>query len=284
VDKRINASEETGTIVRDLKAGDEEVEHWRARLESLGKQWETLAPARTRAKAELASLADPAALAARVHQCRAQLEFLKNATIALEREFTDYRNKYRDFAWRKAVGEQIGDLTLPGGRTYHNAVVRGVTAQGIDIRHDSGGARIDVRDMDAAWRDRLQFDTLPQEIPKPTNAAPRQPPRTVPAAPTKPAATDTEAEELLQKTREAVIRSQAKVSRLSREYSTARSNAGSYGGPRSAPGSLETWEARANRLAKDLERARLELTTARAALVRIAPADPLARPPLEPGH
>ena len=50
------------------------------------------------------------------------------------------------------------------------------------------------------------------------------------------------------------------------------------------PGSLETWEARATRLAKDLERARLELTTSRAALLRIAPNDPLARPPLEPGY
>jgi hypothetical protein len=164
-------------------------------------------------------------------------------------------------------------------------VVHGVTAQGIDIHHDSGRARIDIRYMDPAWRERLQFDTLPKQTPKPPVAKLRRPrPDAKPAVSDPPTTTDKEAADVLQKTRETVIRSQAKVRHLSGEYFTARSNASRNSGPRSVPGSLETWEARANRLAKNLERARLELAISRAALLHIAPKDPLASPSPELGY
>ncbi len=55
---------------------------------------------------------------------------------AMSKTFADYKDEYRAYARGKAKGETIETLETLTGVIYHNAIIREVTAIGIQIRHD----------------------------------------------------------------------------------------------------------------------------------------------------
>ena len=158
VEKRMRSSKAGSVLQRELQAGEQQLAGLKARRDHLQRRLLDDRPARIRAAEALAALPEPQALAVRANQARARLESLKRGIPELEREFAQYRVDCRRHAWSRAMGESLGEFHLPGGRVYHDAVIRQVTGEGILIRHRHGIARIPKRDLDEPMRDRLQLE------------------------------------------------------------------------------------------------------------------------------
>ncbi|HSP44199.1 MAG TPA: hypothetical protein VLO11_15090 [Luteolibacter sp.] len=157
VEKRMRSSKAGSVLQRELQAGEHQLAGLKARHDRLQQRLLNDSPARIRGAEALAALPEPDTLAARAAQARARLATLKRGIPELEREFAQYRADCQRHAWGRAVGESLGDFHLPGGRVYHEAVIRQITDEGILIRHRHGSARIPTRDLDERWRDRLQL-------------------------------------------------------------------------------------------------------------------------------
>lgn len=291
IEKRMNSSSATLTLSRELIAGQQDLERLRLQHDHIKDRYERTLRERTKIATQLATLPDIDKILLQARRLNEELDSLNHTIGIIDREFIAYRRNYLLVAWNQAVGESLGDLTMPGGRIYRNAVIRSVDWDGIDIRHEDGGARIPARELEAQLRDRLRLDERPA-----TNRIAHEssvvfemkPPggkvansgmsrREVKSGDSLREAVRhplrTEAEVL--KLRDDVLRWQALVRQLSSEHAAAVANAGGRSGRRSAPGSLETWDARAARLGGELERARAELSSARAILRNISPNDPL---------
>lgn len=85
-------------------------------------------------------------------------ETLEGEIQRLETQFSAYRTNYRDHTWKAAPGETLGDITLRDGRVYRTVVVTKVTPVGLEIRHESGIARLQAPDLSAELQDRFQWD------------------------------------------------------------------------------------------------------------------------------
>ena len=70
----------------------------------------------------------------------------------------------------------------------------------------------------------------------------------------------------------------AELAAAANEAANEAANKATFGRERSVPGSLETWQSRANKLKVDLEKARQELSAAKALLGDISPGDRLLAP------
>lgn len=219
---------------------------------------------------------------------------LRNTITSLEEDFSRCRAEYRRKTWAAAVGEKLGHLKIRGGREYEQVTISRVTDVGLEIRHEAGIARIQAPDLDSTFQARFQWSdeergkTLKDEQENLDGQADdpgvdHQAGVQAASAPavresgrlqkSKSAAGNEELDEL----RRLVSGWQAKVNQLSRDRQEAASRAG-YGAQSSVPGSLETWSARAGRLANALAGAQVELAVAKSRLAALAPNDPLLRP------
>jgi hypothetical protein len=217
---------------------------------------------------------------------------LRDAVLTIEREFSDYRDKYRRESRARAVGEVLGTLTLQDGRSYLEASITKVTDVGLEIRHQHGFARIHAPDLGAVWQDRFQWDDEKRRARLKEEALARErmsasrpvvkspmPKRAlvskIPAGP-KLAVPAGVAPEKLAALRTLFSAWQAKVARLESERDEAVSSSARQ---TSVPGRLETWSARATRLRGEVSKARVELEAARSRLAEVAPRDPLLMMP-----
>jgi len=73
-------------------------------------------------------------------------------------EFAVYKDEYREFARRQAVGEKLDELQTADGTTYTGVEIRQVDAVGILVRHTDGQQRIPFENLSAEIQDRFQFD------------------------------------------------------------------------------------------------------------------------------
>jgi len=84
---------------------------------------------------------------------------------ALEREVRTLRSKYEDYradaltlARNRAIGERLETLSVPGGRSYHDVVIRKVSDVGLEIRHSEGRARVSFASLSKQWQSRFMYD------------------------------------------------------------------------------------------------------------------------------
>lgn len=213
----------------------------------------------------------------------------------LEEQFQTYRKRYREQTWAGAIGQSLGDLEVRGGKVYRDAKITKVTEVGLEVRHADGIARIQGPDLSEAIQDRFQWNDqermkrLQEEIANHeamAQAAPDAPPKPKPSPPRRdipsksPTATKTTHVSVdqakIDAARKKVVAWKSRVSQLGSERSTAQSNA--YNSQTSVPGSLETWQSRANRLTVELSKAKGEFAAAKAELELANPGDPLLRP------
>ena len=211
----------------------------------------------------------------------------------IEGEFSKFRSDYRRKTWADAVGEDLGDLTIRGGRTYARATITKVTDVGLEIRHEHGIARVQGPDLTPEWQNRFQWNEeerrrrlreemkLSEENPVDTAAGQSEPvtsgAKAIRKKPESKVIRRQKTDEEREKSaglRKQVIAWNAKVDQLNSAKNDAASRA-SYGNQASVPGSLETWSARSLRLGGELGRARAGLSAAKANLAVIAPDDPL---------
>ncbi len=193
----------------------------------------------------------------------------------LEGSFASYRVRQRRSVRTAAIGTPLGDLAIRGGRVYRHAVIARVTDAGLEIRHSDGLARISSVDLNADLQKQYGWE--------PPEAAPVAPVAAVanlpaPDVPRKRNQVEPKVDaEELRVARELLSSWTAQVAALAADQRNAAARAAS-GFRKSVPGSLETWGAKAQRLERDLSRARLALAQARANLATISPEDPALRP------
>lgn len=289
MDRKFSFSASASALDRGIKASAEEIVNVQADLDEASRNLNSREPKlkQTAANHEIVRRQ----LAADTQKCAILTETrksLQKAIPALEEEFSKYREKYRTQARASAVGESLGTLTLRGGREYRQVVINQVTEVGLEVRHEHGIARIQAPDLDPSLQDRFQWNdeerrrklseehAMSEAItakPEPAETAAEEPAAPGPRERVAAQPDDAKVEALRSK----IIKWKSKVSILSMERSSAVSSA-SYGSRSSVPGSLETWQAKANRLTAELAKARGELAAAKAALEVVAPNDPLLRP------
>ena len=282
VDRRFGFSSNEAMLQRDLATGETDISQLQGSCRLLAPQVATSEANSQRFDAERQALVKQlGTLKQRRDSLEASRVALTPAIRALAEEFSRYRQRYRDQARNAAVGESLGNLKTRAGREFRNATIVRVTDVGLEIHHEEGTARVQAPDLSDTLRERFQWndeeryatlkqesslaDSAAQPVTKPTTAKP-------PAAPATPPL-KVEPEQL-RLARRRVMTAQAQVSQLVNDSREAISKA-TYGREHSVPGSLETWQNRAARLNSELEKARLELTAARALLGDLSPGDAL---------
>lgn len=214
----------------------------------------------------------------RIEELKATMAKLKLELSSQEDAMARYRKAYRDQTWLEAVGEKHPEITLRTGRRYEATSILRVTPVGLEISYKDGRARIDFTDLDPSWQERFQWrhDERETVITGESSAAEENPMTKRFGTPETGAAQPAMDDLRIEKLRNDVILWNGKASALESQYSEAASNAGS--GRNSVPGALETWSAKAARLATELSRAKLQRERARVKLEAAAPNDPLAKP------
>jgi hypothetical protein len=223
-------------------------------------------------------------------------EQLRKAISSQNKDFSYCRAEYRRKTWLAAVGENLGNLKVRGGREYKQATITRVTDVGLEIRHEDGIARIQAPDLDFKLQDRFQWSdeerrqVLKKELqnlegqthPSILDDSALADRNLKPSAPEVSRVQTGMASDSSEVTasRQLVSAWRVNVSLLSGEHQEAMLRAGSNS-KSSIPGSLETWSARASRLGKALARAEGELAVAKARLAAVAPNDSLLRPSLQ---
>lgn len=72
--------------------------------------------------------------------------------------FAKYREDYRNMVWYGAVGETHGKLVTVDGKEYNQVTISKVTQNGLEIRHEYGGARISPSQLPLDWQHRFQWN------------------------------------------------------------------------------------------------------------------------------
>lgn len=300
-DKHLKLSRGAGEISREINADATEISEMSSQhdeksllLAEYGSKLQTGTKTHKEFASQLESLRQrKASLEVTVLQTRA-------AIATLEAQFARYREEYRRKTWAGAVGENLGTLTVRGGRDYLQATITRVTDVGLEIRHENGIARIQAPDLDPKFRDRFQWSDeerrtrLKQELeqregkpaePVAENSDTGEPATAVIADPppvpkvNRPSTVNSaENVEKLRIARQQVMGWKMKVATLSSEAMEASSRA-SYGNQSSVPGSLETWSAKSSRVSRELGRARAALSVAKSKLAEISPRDSLLKEP-----
>jgi len=93
--------------------------------------------------------------AAKLAEIRDKHTAIKSSLQALQGDFTKYRDEYVNGVRTAAEEEQIDTLKLINGREYSKVVIRRVTSDGLEIRHEFGSARVAADDLDEKWNSRF---------------------------------------------------------------------------------------------------------------------------------
>lgn len=212
----------------------------------------------------------------RIRELQEAIASRKSGISSVEQSMVAYRRSYRDQTWREAVGEKHPRIVLKAGRIYEDATIQRVTPVGLEISHKDGLARIDFTELDQTWMERFQWRFDERELTIAGEAAAAAAPDPVVDPP--PVSAGSSRQEDVERLRAEVVAWNSKVALLKSQQQEAASNAGS--GRNSVTGGLETWSAKAERLAKELVKARQQQDRARIRLGVIAPDDPLTKPPV----
>lgn len=101
---------------------------------------------------------------------KAEIRILKSKKIRAEiqrkklhQEFKDYVSSYKDFTWRKSVGQRIDYLFLKSGRRLDKIIISNVSPAGLSVSHSGGFARLKPTELSLKIRDRFQWSfTVPE--------------------------------------------------------------------------------------------------------------------------
>jgi predicted RNase H-like nuclease (RuvC/YqgF family) len=157
MESRSVKAEENRATQAGVTEDGETLEDLKFRLTEAKLKWETLSERKQHhGRSEVAKkLVEQRK--SRIAQLQSRRTELSNDVSTLEADYSRYRTRFLDWTWQAAVGESIGSLRTLDGRDYHNAVISRVTADGIEIRHDHGVARIGSGLLVESWHQRFQW-------------------------------------------------------------------------------------------------------------------------------
>lgn len=278
-DKRTSGGKGKSAALNEILKADEEIAHMKADWKSQEQHFDRLSSKAAKAKAAFAPVsAQLKEQEELLDKLSDKLDTLRQEIPRIENAFDDYRTKYRNNLWTTSAGQALGVLRTRDGKLYRQAVIRRVTSSSLDITCDTGPVSLPVFNLEQPVLDRFQWTDneikvaqrraqdhqTPQATPSPANPATPSP--SPPAGPNR---------DELAKARTAVRLRIERTRALETQLSEARNAVAS--GQRSIPGSLETWQARADRLQLAATRSRTDLAAAKADLARLDPKDPLTR-------
>lgn len=274
-DKRSVSGKGKEAVQREIRHADEEIAHMKADKVSQEQHIESLGRRSARAKASYTTVsAQLKEQDERLSSLLKKLDALRQEVPRIENDFEAYRAEYRNTLWTSSTGQPLGVLRTRDGKMYRQAVIRRVTSTSLDITFDQGTVSIPASNLEKLVQDRFQWTE--NELKMAERRAAGQPPPAVTPGPAKktplPPAVDPVR---LSNARAAVRALNERVNQIETQLAEARNAAAS--GKRSIPGSLDTWQARAERLSQSLVRARTELAAAKANLAEIHSTDPLTR-------
>lgn len=283
VDRRFSFSSSVSAMEAEIRSNESELERLKQACHEQSLILTEIGPEREMADA---ALKDFQKHAVEFRQQRDELvserNSLRDSIPRLEEDFSSCRRKTREAIRNAAVGELLGTIPLPGGREFLEARITRVTDVGLEIRHAHGTARISSTELGPQFQERFQWDDEERRARLREEQAAREAMERMvenTKAPEKVelnvSAPEPDAQ-IIQQLRSKVIIWSSRISQLKIERSRAIGS--SYGSQASPSGSLETWQARAARLAGEIARAEAELAAAKAALARVSPGDGLLRP------
>jgi hypothetical protein len=278
VDKRLKDSSEIVRVQREIEQGVIELEGLTVLLNERSRLLADSTP-----KQQAGSVTSGVVLSEleALRQRSASLEMagneLRGEVAKIEDDFSSYREEYRRKIWVGAIGEHLGNLMLRDGREYRQATITRVTEVGLEIQHADGIARIQAPDLDLKMQDRFQWNDetrqkiLKDELENREDEIVEKAPKPSVRKMSLPSQNHTGADrEEWKRLRRQISGWQLKVDQLISDKADAESHS-TYGNQASIPGSLETWNAKAARLASELSRARGELAAAKARLAAASP-------------
>jgi chromosome segregation ATPase len=288
VDKRLKFSSSAAELNLEIAADAKELEELKSKvadsavtLANAGPQLKEIADSHQHL---LVQVENSKGRLANLTESRGQLN---HQVQSVGDEYKKYRELYRRQTWAGAVGEQHQILATLGGQLFRNVTITRVTAVGLEIRHEDGIARIQAPDLDAALRDRFQWDDeersrhlsveSAQDRAAAANSALAQTEVLAVMRPSSGAADSaTSRSEQIAQARGKVVAWKSKVKRLRSEQEMAQQQARS-GANKSVTGSLQTWAAKAARLDAEVRTAQTELEMAKAQLREWSPTDSALR-------
>lgn len=285
VDKRFRFSSGRADLEQEVQDQRQAVKKLGILVETAREEWKRKVQPFEGQAGELRSFAEAnRGQSRKLAELRGRQAALEEEIVAAENAFREYRTKFRSQARLAAAGEELGELEIRSGRTYHAVTISRVTPEGMEIRHSDGIALLRPEDLDDSWQER--FDWHPEELEKP-QPVPAEPKPAAPAADapvadpvdTETLAAQAEARKLAALRRD-VSEARRFLDKAEAELSRAREGARNSRGA-SVPGSLETWTEKIQRLESMTSKFRAQYVTARGKLAASAPDDPLLRQPAD---
>jgi hypothetical protein len=167
VDKRFKFSSDFSDLQEEIRVNGDLVDELKATHKERTALLENSGDKRRRQASELVKLSgDLKSQKQKITTLLAAKRELGLSITQLEDDKLRYRTGYRQKAWAEAVGENLGNLKLRGGREYQNVSITRVTEAGLEVSHENGFARIPAVDLEPKLRDRFQIGV--QEPSKPS--------------------------------------------------------------------------------------------------------------------
>jgi hypothetical protein len=282
IDQRLSSSNSVMSLEKSIERGRLEFEELQTLHADSLRRLEMIETKSLSVTAELAAIRGEAAvLETRLVSLDSTRRSLQSTIETLEKEYSRYRDEYRETTRDAAINQSLGTLTTLGGRQYHQVFITRVTEVGLEIRHKDGLARIKAADLEQSLKDRFQWNELDQEVvsnndipmPEPLSLSNQIPEEN--GNPSRKSNETVMVPDEVEILRKNVIAWQSRLSRLESERSIAL--AASHGSRKAPTGSLETWEMRATRLETQIAGVHGKLAAAKASLRVVAPNDPLLR-------
>lgn len=170
----------------------------------------------------------------------------------LESERVSYRGRMREWLWPKFINQELKEDDLLTSSGFKNAIISGIDAAGLMIRHQAGVARVPVAHLTPGFREKLDLNLeeasemmakiYASDARRRRDASERINEKIEPLE----IRDDVEIDKDLARGKAKVIRLQKLIVTADAEAANARTQ-DRRSKNRSAPGSLETWIQRANR-------------------------------------
>lgn len=96
-----------------------------------------------------------AANAAKIHQYQTQQTIIAESIRKAHAESRQHVERYRKQSWQAAESEKHDQIKTVTGKIYRDVTIKRVNAEGVEIQHSAGYARIAPGLLDEEWQQRF---------------------------------------------------------------------------------------------------------------------------------
>lgn len=157
MEKRSDSAKANEETERSLVADQEEIEITRVNLNDALLKWTEVSRLQQVEKKYQEVKAVAGRRDTRLAELRVAHTSLKAAVGEQDGSYKKYQADYRSMVRAAAIGEEISVLRLKNGKEYSKVAITRVTADGLEIRHEFGTARVVAADLEETWNERFHW-------------------------------------------------------------------------------------------------------------------------------